>query len=565
MAFQLSPSVNVTEIDASGIVPAVATSIGGFVGTFQWGPVEQITTISNEADLVRVFAKPNDTVAQSFFSAANFLAYANNLKTVRVVGAAAKNAVASGTAILIKNSTDWEGTYVENGVLLGNSGATGEWAAKYAGVLGNSLKVSMVDSASWSSWTYKNNFDAAPATSDFCKALGATTAHDELHIVVVDEDGLFTGTPGTVLERFAFLSKAENAKKSDGTRSYYAEVISKNSKYIWWMDHTASVESGAHDAWGSKATATSNFKITTGIVTKSLAGGVDDDAPDSNAFITAWGVFENSETVDVNLLITGPASTEVCQAVLALAETRKDCVVFVSPQLSSVYADSVVDDRQNLNINSSYAIMDSGWKYQYDKYNDKYRWVPLNADTAGLCARTDDIADPWFSPAGLNRGQIKNVVKLNWNPGTQADRDTLYQSQVNPVVTMAGQGTVLMGDKTMLTRPSAFDRINVRRLFIVLEKAIATAGKFQLFEFNDAFTRAQFRNLVEPFLRDVQGRRGVYDFKVVCDATNNTAEVIDSNGFVADIFIKPARSINFMQLNFIATRTGVSFTEVAGA
>ena len=645
MAFQLSPSVNVTEIDASGIVPAVATSIGGFVGAFQWGPVEEITTISNEADLVRVFGKPNDTVAQSFFSAANFLSYANNLKTVRVVGTAAKNAVTTGSALLIENATAWETSYSTG------QASVGEWAAKYPGVLGNSLKVSMVDSASWSSWDYKGYFDSAPATSDFCTTLGATTARDELHVIVIDEDGLITGTPNTVLEKFAHVSKAKNAKKSDGTLNYYVDVIAKTSKYIWWMDHTASVattlaatvatsgtagqftcgastlavgdrititgtntgvgtitgyatgttykvsavtgsspsvtgftlttEAGvalvttvgtligltytiSNDAWGSSAIATTTFKATTGIITKSLSSGVSDDAP--TAFATGWDLFANAEEIDVNLLITGSPANYATDtlAVISLATTRKDCVVFVSPALDSQTADDVVSDRENFG-SSSYSVMDSGWKYQYDKYNDKYRWVPLNADIAGLCARTDDIADPWFSPAGLNRGQIKNVVKLNWNPGTQAQRDTLYKSQVNPVVTMAGQGTVLMGDKTMLTRPSAFDRINVRRLFIVLEKAIATAGKFQLFEFNDAFTRAQFRNLTEPFLRDVQGRRGVYDFKVVCDTTNNTGDVIDANGFVADIFIKPARSINFMQLNFIATRTGVSFTEVAGA
>jgi hypothetical protein len=554
MAFQLSPSVNVTEIDASGIVPAVATSIGGFVGAFQWGPVEEITTISNEADLVRVFGKPNDTVAQSFFSAANFLSYANNLKTVRVVDDTAMNAVTTGSAVLIKNATDWETNYSLE------EAAVGEWAAKYAGDLGNSLKVSMVDSASWSAWDYKASFDSAPATSDFCTTLGATTAEDELHIIVIDKDGLITGTPNTVLEKFAHVSKAKNAKKSDGTRNFYVDVISKTSKYIWWMNHTTSVVGSTE--WGSDAIATSTFNLTTGVITKSLSGGVSGSVAAS--FATGWDLFANAEQIDVNLLITGPATYTDSLAIIALAETRKDCVVFVSPAIDSQTADDVVSDRENFG-SSSYSVMDSGWKYQYDKYNDKYRWVPLNADIAGLCARTDDIADPWFSPAGLNRGQIKNVVKLNWNPGMQAQRDTLYKSQVNPVVTMAGQGTVLMGDKTMLTRPSAFDRINVRRLFIVLEKAIATAGKFQLFEFNDAFTRAQFRNLTEPFLRDVQGRRGVYDFKVVCDTTNNTGDVIDANGFVADIFIKPAHSINFMQLNFIATRTGVSFTEVAGA
>ena len=243
-------------------------------------------------------------------------------------------------------------------------------------------------------------------------------------------------------------------------------------------------------------------------------------------------------------------------------------VVFISPPDTSVInnagseATSIVTFRDTL-TSSSYAVLDSGWKYQYDRYNDVYRWVPLNGDTAGTTVRTDFVADPWFSPAGFNRGQIKNVVKLAYSP-SKTDRDTLYKKGVNPVVSFPGNGTVLFGDKTLLAKPSAFDRINVRRLFIVLEKSIATAAKYQLFEFNDGFTRAQFKNLVEPFLRDVQGRRGITDFKVVCDESNNTGEVIDGNEFVADIFIKPARAINFIQLNFVATRTGISF-ETVGA
>jgi phage tail sheath protein FI len=212
---------------------------------------------------------------------------------------------------------------------------------------------------------------------------------------------------------------------------------------------------------------------------------------------------------------------------------------------------------------SSYVVMDSAWKYQYDKYSDVYRWVPLNGDIAGLCARTDTQRDPWFSPAGLNRGQIKNVVKLSWNP-QKTERDTIYKAGINPVVTFPGEGTILYGDKTFQNRPSAFDRINVRRLFLILEKTIAKASRSTLFEFNDEFTRAQFVNLVEPFLRDIQGRRGIYDYRVVCDTTNNTPEVIDQNQFVGDIYIKPARSINFIQLNFVAVRTGVAFNEIVG-
>jgi phage tail sheath protein FI len=278
-------------------------------------------------------------------------------------------------------------------------------------------------------------------------------------------------------------------------------------------------------------------------------------------------MFRNSEDIDISLIILGhPLSNALSNYIIDnVAEYRKDVVAFITPQLASVNAYSaqdIVDSAAALSA-SSYAVVDSGYKYQYDKYSDVYRWVPLNGDTAGLCARTDDIRDPWFSPAGYNRGSIKNTVKLALNPN-RSERDLLYKNYINPVVTQPGQGTVLFGDKTFLGRPSAFDRINVRRLFIVLEKAIAIAAKSTLFEFNDEFTRAQFRNLVEPFLRDVQGRRGIFDFRVVCDETNNTPEVIDGNRFVGDIYIKPARSINFIQLNFVAVRTGVEFSEIVG-
>jgi phage tail sheath protein FI len=285
-------------------------------------------------------------------------------------------------------------------------------------------------------------------------------------------------------------------------------------------------------------------------------------------------LFASAEEVDVSLILQGKAVGSANNAQLAnyiidnICESRKDCVAFISPAKTNVVSNagnestSMVGFR-NASRSTSYAVLDSGYKYQYDKYNDVYRYIPLNGDTAGLCVRTDDTRDPWFSPAGFNRGQIKNIIKLAYNPD-KANRDILYKANINPVVTFPGQGTVLYGDKTMLTKPSAFDRINVRRLFIVLEKAIATAAKYTLFEFNDEFTRAQFKNLVEPFLRDVQGRRGIYDFKVVCDSTNNTGEVIDRNEFVGDIYIKPAKSINFIQLNFVAVRTGVEFSEIVG-
>jgi len=298
----------------------------------------------------------------------------------------------------------------------------------------------------------------------------------------------------------------------------------------------------------------------------SFSGGIVSESPSEGNIQSSYAIFANDQLYDVSIIPTGAVSgATVTYIINNIAEVRKDCVVFASPERANVInnsgteATSVVNFRNSL-PSTSYAVLDSGWKYQYDRYNDVYRYVPLNGDTAGCAVRTDFVADPWFSPAGFNRGQIKNVVKLAYSPGA-TDRDTLYKRGINPVVTFPGNGTVLFGDKTLLAKPSAFDRINVRRLFIVLEKAIATAAKFQLFEFNDAFTQAQFRNLVEPFLRDVQGRRGITDFKVVCDSTNNTEVVVDRNEFVADIYIKPARSINFIQLNFVATRSGISFTE----
>jgi len=563
MAFMLSPGVEVKEIDLTTIVPSIATSIGGFAGYFAWGPVLDFKTMSNEDELVALYGKPTDETAQSFFTAANYLAYSNNLKVVRVVGDTAKNAVANAdaTAALIKNEDDYISNY--------SSGSTGlgTFAAKWAGALGNSLKVSMADGATWENWEYKNRFTSAPGTTEAAEARGV--ADDEVHVVVIDEDGQFSGVPGTVLETFGFLSKATPIKSTTGAGNFYKDVINGASKYIWVLDHPAvDTDGGNLAAWGEVITS-KDYANLDEVLTVSLVNGVD-AAPGDNDLIAGYDLFANDEAVDVNFLITGAANATVCADVIEIAEDRKDCVAFLSPPIETVVnnaiddiAQDIVDYRDAL-TSSSYAVMDSGWKYQYDKYNDKYRWVPLNADVAGLCARTDLTNDPWFSPGGLNRGIIKNVVKLAYSPD-RTDRDTLYPKGINPVVTFPGQGTVLYGDKTLLARPSAFDRINVRRLFIVLEKAIATAAKYSLFEFNDTFTRAQFVALVEPYLRSVQGRRGITDFRVVCNETNNTPEVIDRNEFVASIFIKPARSINFITLNFVAVRTGVSFDEVVGA
>ena len=633
MAFQLSPGVNVSEIDLTTIVPSVATSVGAFAGQFAWGPVGEVITISDEVRLVEVFGGPNNTNYEYWFSASNFLAYSNNLKVVRAANTTSTlNASANGAAALIKNSDDYLANYSTANTSLGPV------AARYAGAFGNSLRVSICASSQAFSanltvtdsmranavisgatvinvngtaaananvqagdlisvdvgssyirvasvnataiilssavsaavvvgtpilrkWQYADSFGVAPGTSDYTTAAGGSG--DELHIIVVDEDGKFSGgIANTVLEKYAFVSKASDAKFGDGSTNYYVNILNERSRYVWWTGHAP-----GNSNWGTAANGIT-FDSVKNPFTASLSAGADGTMT-AGAITTAYAQFASPDAVDFGLVISGPGDATVASYLISnIAETRKDCMVFLSPTKASVVNNAggesaaVIAYRNSL-TSSSYAVLDSGYKYQFDRYNDVYRWVPLNGDIAGVCARTDLERDPWFSPGGFNRGVIKNVIKLAWNP-TKAERDNLYVVGVNPVTTFQGQGTVLFGDKTLLSRPSVFDRINVRRLFIVLEKSIARAARSSMFEFNDQFTRAQFINLVEPYLRDVQGRRGITDFRVVCDGTNNTPNTIDSNQFIGDIYIKPARSVNFIQLNFVAVRTGVSFEEVVG-
>ena len=582
MPFQVSPGINVSEIDLTTVVPNVATSIGAMAGSFQWGPVLERTSITTENDLVTVFGKPNDDTQEYFHTCSNYLAYSNNLIIVRNIGSDAKNAVVgdsdAGTVANVNNADDYDtDTFTDQ-----------LFVAKYPGELGNSLKVQVIDSDGWAdatvNATFKANFDRAPGTSnDVANANGwdgveanRPVRSDEMHVIVIDEDGLWTGEPGQVLEKFAFVSKASDAKKIDGSSNYIKTVLRNESRYVWLGQVTrltnGSSGSGRAAGQGKVGTAFLTFNNSTAALSipgGSLTGGVDDNILTDGELQAGYALYIIPEVVDVTLVMAGPASTTTARYIVDnITSVRKDCIALVSPAKASVVnagtgqVAALTVDNTALG-SSSYAVMDGAWKYQYDRYNDVFRFVPMNGDIAGLCARTDFTNDAWWSPAGLNRGTVKNIVKLSWE-ATKADRDTLYQLGVNPLITQRGAGVVLWGDKTMQTVPSAFDRINVRRLFIVLEKAISIAAKAMLFEFNDEFTRSQFVNLVEPFLREVQGRRGITDFKVVCDSSNNTGQIIDTNSFVGDIYIKPARSINYIQLNFIAARSDVSFSEIGG-
>ena len=657
MAFQVSPGVQVREKDMTNVIPAVATSIAGIVMAAERGPVDEITAIASEEELVSIFGKPKTTGSQfeDWMAAASFLGYGNALRVVRPSTATLKNATAGNAGLLIKNTTHYKdgdgstGPYIDADA---NATTVGRWVARTAGAWGNSLKVAVCPNATaweqtWTSglgtvgtnaaagavvvainnggtggdggalftagdivyfsesngqeykvvsksadnitierfgvtntgggltnavaaganvrrrWEHYDKFDSAPGTSQWVSDRGGS--NDEMHVIIIDEDGVISGVVGEVLETWSGISKASDGLSEDGSDNYYVNVFYTGSDYVYVTDHHAS---GSN--WGGTGVGTTFTAINTPFA-DSLTNGTDDMSLDAGEVQLGIDRFKDPETVDLNLFICGKADATEAKYACDMAANRKDCVAFVSPEAADVVnvtteiqqTNNVMDFFSTFNTNS-YAVFDSGYKYTYDKYNDTYRWVPLNGDMAGLCARTDSVADAWFSPAGFSRGQIRGVVKRAYNP-QKANRDTLYKSRINPVCTFPGQGTVLYGDKTAQSKPSAFDRINVRRLFITLEKAISTAAKFQLFEFNDEFTRADFRNQVEPFLRDVQGRRGITDFLVVCDETNNTGSVIDRNEFISDIYIKPARSINFISLNFVATKTGVSFSEVVGA
>lgn len=717
----MSPGVTTREIDLVNVTPSVDSSSGGFVGSFAWGAVDDITTVSDKKRLAALFGAPNDENFVDWYSASNFLAYTSNLKLVRVVSSDAKNAMSGGDAVLIKNRMHFDGMDI----------ASGDVAARYPGEIGNSIKVEMADSSSFVTWKYRNEFEGTPGTSDFCVDAGATNANDEVHVVVVDSLGLITGSPGSILEKYAFVSKAKNAVTADGEANNYRNVINHQSSYIWIVgapsgdrfvaggvienvvapegvraettptlsvsgrgtgfeaqvvmestgilgsvnvldagtgyqvgdmltvdgdgtgaaievvavsdtgaiegidirltgsDYTridvdatsagngdaiveavvsyaiASIKvvsggtgydenttisldvdgstqslqftvTGVGSDWGTAASGTTEYKrIQNGVF--ELTGGANGAPVGADELIRGWDLFADKETVDVSLLFSGDAggsanSGAVIRHIIDnICEARKDVILFYSPDRRDVVNQSMEQATENvitfndvkINRPSSYAIADSGWKYQYDSYADVYRWIPLCADIAGLAAHTDYVADPWYSPAGSQRGVIRNVSRLAFNPNKTA-RDELYKTGVNPVVTFRGEGTMLYGDRTRNIKSAAFGKINIRRLFIVLKKAIEKAAKRQLFELNDPFSRSQFRNTIEPFLTDVQSRRGIEAFKVVCDDSNNTAEVVMRSEFKAEIYIKPTYTTNFISLGFVAVRSDVEFEEVIG-
>lgn len=606
MAFQTSPGVNISEIDLTNVVPAVATTEGAIAGVFRWGPEDQRILVTSEQDLANRFGKPASyytdaglttlwTNHETWFSAANFLAYSDALYVTRITDSTAAAATGTnfsakykgklgnsiqvshcvGTAnmgVTARTDTLTIEPYATTGIISGlvaNTDPTylavGDRVVLSTGIelVVSAIATAVTDAGDASKFQRTINFDrrynpadGAQYASTFSTQWGDADLFDSppstttrMHVVVRDIDGGITGTAGTILETFEDIDTAQGAIGADGSTNFSPDVFENRSDWIKCTPAQAVLQASL--TFGQAT-------LTTGV------DGLDEDDVTVGDVIAGYNLYTDPADVDVSLIIQGKAkgSTLANHIINNVCETRKDCVAFISPELDDTTVANMVDFSNTLTA-STFAVIDSGYKYQYDKYSDVYRWIPLNADIAGLCARTDDVRDPWFSPAGYSRGNVKNVVKLQLNPA-KAERDVLYKSKINPVITQPGQGTILFGDKTNAPTTSAFDRINVRRLFIVLEKAIGVAAKSTLFEFNDDFTRAQFKNLVEPFLRDVQGRRGIYDFRVVCDETNNTSNVIDSNQFVGDIYIKPARSINFIQLNFVAVRSGVEFSEVVG-
>lgn len=529
----LSPGVYSREKDLTFNIQSITSNAAGYVGLFPWGPVNEVVDItSNESELVRRFGQPDNATAPYFHAAANYMLYSVPLAVVRVAGENATNAFPFGE--------EGPGPQINNIDQYENQVVNFPFFGRYPGSLANGLVISCADAFGFADWEYASSFEFAPQGSEF-------------NMVVVDSTGTLTGTAGTIVERYSNLRKEVGAKKTDGTSANVVEVIKRQSNYILVGDPNLI-----------------DFTVegTNGVVTVVLANGVDDH--DESALQTGWSLFASKEDVAVTRLITSFHSAASIGAATDIAESRGDCIVFAAPSLETVYnnpnrvADLVEYFGNDVNKNSSYIFQVDNWKSVYDKYRDSYMWIPCDSDAAGLHARVMTNNEPWESPAGFNRGHLKNVVKLAWN-SNQADRDVLYPANINSICAFKGEGTVLYGDKTGLRAPSAFSRINVRTLFIVMKTAIAQAARYQLFEINDFITQAIFRGACERYLENIKGRRGVTDYRVVCDSSNNTPQVIDNNEFIGDIYVKPSRTISTIHLTFVAVATGVEFAEIEGA
>lgn len=537
-----SPGVITKEKDLTFSIQSITSNASGYVGLFNWGPVKQIVDItSDESELVRRFGEPDNQTSLYFHSAANYLLYSRPLRVVRVAGTGAVNSIADDavgqSAIAVNNEDAFDqltdATFTT---------AVPSFIGRYPGSLANSIRVSAANSDGFSGWEFEDEFEYAPTG-------------DQFNMVVVDVDGLITGTVGGIIERYELVTKVPGSKKSDGTTAYILEAVKAQSNYIYCYDPDQIIftETGS-----------------LGVYDINMVNGADDNDTANVTFTEGYDLFSNKDTVDIVRLFTSGSDAAGVIRAIDVCESRADAVAFVAPELADVYnnVDAVADvtDYFNttINKNTSYAFLVDNWKLVNDKYNDKDIWIPCDSDAAGLHSRVFVIAEPWFSPAGLNRGQLKNVIKLAWN-ADEPQRNSLYKYSINSIVAFPGEGTVLWGDKTALKAPSAFNRINVRTLFIVIKRAISRAARYQLFELNDPITRALFRNATDQYLENVQGRRGIYDKRVVCDETNNTPQVIDSNEFVGDIYVKPARSINTIRLNFVAVGTGIDFDEIENA
>lgn len=569
MAGQVSPGIILRERDlTNSTIVTTQSNVAAFVGSFSKGPVGVITSISTERELVDTFGKPNANNYEDWFVASTFLSYGGQLKVIRVEDNTLKNAVNNGTAPLIRDTSDFEANL---------SSYSWNFAAKTAGLWGNALTIAYIDGIEATPGDYDsevlytggprwNTIAAKPGSSP--AALSAGGSSDEMHIVVIDKTGAITGTPNTILETFLFVSKSVNAKNSEGGSNYYIDVINARSNYVYAaapLTNTGSALSTDYTQHVESIAASDDF-----------TGGVDSYTNSTTNIEGALNRFVDSENISIDFLLMGGSlgnqtdTVTKAQKIIDIANTRKDCIAFVSPYRNVVQTTNSDTQRDNIiaffdsvGSSTSYAVFDSGYKYIYDRYNDTYRYIPCNGDVAGLCVQTSANLEDWFSPAGLNRGNLRNVVKLAYTP-SKTDRDKLYQKRINPIASFPGQGVVLFGDKTALASPSAFDRINVRRLFLAVEKRVLQVARGVLFELNDEATRSTFFNTIDSYMSEVKAKAGVTDYLVVCDETNNTPDVIDRNEFVAEIYIKPARSINFITITFVATRTGASFAEVTG-